>query len=73
MIKNSSILNLNCFLSAVKLSAPPSAAKLESKRQEAKETVAGMERKRQCADLTFSLMCSVHLDYGLCVAMCSLP
>lgn len=68
-----SILNSNCFLSAVKLSAPPSTTKLESKRQETKETVEGMEGRWQCAGLTFSFMCSVHLDNGLCVAMCSLP
>lgn len=42
-----SILNSNCFLLAVKLSAPVSADKLESKRQETKGTMEGMEGRWQ--------------------------
>ena len=38
-------INLNNFLSALTLSAPPSAAKPESKEQETKENIEGMKRK----------------------------
>lgn len=58
---------LNCFLSAVKPSAKP-----ESKRQETNETAEGMEGSWHVS-FTFSFMCSVYLDNGICFVMCSLP
>lgn len=66
------ILNLNYFLLAVKLSAP-SAAKMDSKRQKTEETIEGRVGSLCYAGLTFSILCFVHLDSGLSVAMCNLP
>lgn len=51
---------LNNFLSAMKLSSPPSATKLESKMQETTVIREGMEGWWQYRDLMLNFMCSVH-------------
>lgn len=54
-------------------SVPSSAAKLESNRQEMKETIEGMEGRWCFVSLTCNFMCSVHsADNGLHVAMSTL-
>lgn len=51
---------LNNFLSAMKLSPPPSATKLESKMQETTVIREGMEGWWHYRDFMLSFMCSVH-------------
>lgn len=51
---------LNNFLSAMKLSSPPSATKLESKMQETTVIREGMEGWWHYRDFMLSFMCSVH-------------